>query len=125
MLEQKLNELEQSDIYPFHMPGHKRAFLPFANPYAIDITEIEGFDNLHHATGILQEAQQKAADENKAALRRQIEEHKRQELENRRSKKLELEQEVRREAAGKEERREEKAERPIDVRILSRGGNER
>ena len=46
MLEQKLNELEQSDIYPFHMPGHKRAFLPFANPYAIDITEIEGFDNL-------------------------------------------------------------------------------
>ena len=42
MLEQKLNELEQSDIYPFHMPGHKRAFLPFANPYAIDITEIEG-----------------------------------------------------------------------------------
>ena len=47
MLEQKLNELEQSDIYPFHMPGHKRAFLPFANPYAIDITEIEGFDNLH------------------------------------------------------------------------------
>ena len=70
-------------------------------------------------------AQQKAADENKAALRRQIEEHKRQELENRRSKKLELEQEVRRETAGKEERREEKAERPIDVRILSRGGNER
>ena len=70
-------------------------------------------------------AQQKAADENKAALRRQIEEHKRQELENRRSKKLELEQEVRRETAGKEERREEKVERPIDVRILSRGGNER
>ncbi len=71
-------------------------------------------------------AQQKAADENKAALRRQIEEHKRQELENRRSKKQELEQEVRREEAVKEERREEKtAERPIDVRILSRGGNER
>ena len=61
MLEQKLNELEQSDIYPFHMPGHKRAFLPFANPYAIDITEIEGFDNLHHATGILQEAQHEIA----------------------------------------------------------------
>ena len=71
-------------------------------------------------------AQQKAADENKAALRRQIEEHKRQELENRRSKKQELEQEVRREEAVKEERREEKtAERSIDVRILSRGGNER
>ena len=40
MLEQKLNELEQSDIYPFHMPGHKRAFLPFANPYAIDLSLI-------------------------------------------------------------------------------------
>ena len=59
-------------------------------------------------------------------MRRQIEEHKRQELENRRSKKQELEQEVRREEAVKEERREEKtAERSIDVRILSRGGNER
>ena len=62
MLEQKLRELEQSDVYPFHMPGHKRTWLPFANPYAIDITEIEGFDNLHHATGILREAQQKAAE---------------------------------------------------------------
>ena len=28
---------------------------------AIDITEIEGFDNLHHAEGILREAQQRAA----------------------------------------------------------------
>ena len=30
-------------------------------PYAIDITEIEGFDDLHHARGILQEAQERAA----------------------------------------------------------------
>lgn len=28
----------------------------------LDITEIDGFDNLHHATGILKEAQQRAAD---------------------------------------------------------------
>ena len=52
------------------MPGHKRntklmkelmdrdqLFLP----YEIDITEIDGFDNLHHAEGILLEAQKRAA----------------------------------------------------------------
>ena len=31
------------------------------NPYLVDITEIDGFDNLHHAEGILLEAQQRAA----------------------------------------------------------------
>ncbi len=67
--------------------------------------------------------QQKAADENKAALRRQIEEHKRQELENRRNKKQEVAQEVKRETSAKEERREDKKQ--IDVRIMSRGGNGR
>ena len=40
----------KSDIYPFHMPGHKRRKMDFPNPYDIDITEIDGFDNLHHAT---------------------------------------------------------------------------
>ena len=50
-----------SDHYPFHMPGHKRRTLPFPNPWSIDITEIEGFDNLHHATGILQKLQREAA----------------------------------------------------------------
>ncbi len=38
-----------------HMPGHKRNTRlcgPF-NPYAIDITEIEGFDNLHQPEEIL------------------------------------------------------------------------
>lgn len=62
MLEKKLRELAQSDIYPFHMPGHKRVPSEFANPYAIDITEIEGFDNLHHAEGVLKEAQEAAAE---------------------------------------------------------------
>lgn len=56
-----LKENAQSDIYPFHMPGHKRnkdiSFLPAD----IDITEIEGFDNLHHAMGILKDAKEKAA----------------------------------------------------------------
>ena len=48
MLEEKLRELAQSNRYPFHMPGHKR-MLDGTNPYAIDITEIEDFDHLHHA----------------------------------------------------------------------------
>ena len=47
MLEEKLRELAQSNRYPFHMPGHKR-MLDGTNPYAIDITEIEDFDNLHY-----------------------------------------------------------------------------
>lgn len=50
-----------SDVYPFHMPGHKRQKLDFPNPYAVDITEIDGFDNLHHAQGILKEAEERAA----------------------------------------------------------------
>ena len=69
-LYEKLKIYGKSDAYPFHMPGHKRntklmkelmdrdqLFLP----YEIDITEIDGFDNLHHAEGILLEAQKRAA----------------------------------------------------------------
>lgn len=63
MLEQKLQQLAQGDCYPFHMPGHKRQPLSdFPNPYAIDITEIDGFDNLHHAQGLLREEQERAAE---------------------------------------------------------------
>lgn len=71
-------------------------------------------------------AQQKTADANKEALRRQIEEHKRQELENRRNKRMELEQEVKRETAV-EDRGEDKsaADRAMEMRILARGSNER
>ena len=43
------------------MPGHKRRALPFPNPYTIDITEIDGFDNLHHAGGLIREAEERAA----------------------------------------------------------------
>ena len=61
-LDQALEAYGKSDVYPFHMPGHKRNPLPFPEVYGIDITEIDGFDNLHHAEGILKEAQQRAAD---------------------------------------------------------------
>ena len=42
-----------SDAYPFHMPGHKRRLGQLNDPFSFDITEIDGFDNLHHAEGIL------------------------------------------------------------------------
>ncbi|MCC8137222.1 MAG: aminotransferase class V-fold PLP-dependent enzyme [Clostridiales bacterium] len=45
----QLTEYTSSDAYPLHMPGHKRQMCLFEHPYSIDITEIDGFDNLHHA----------------------------------------------------------------------------
>ena len=59
----RLTEYSQSDFYPYHMPGHKRnaaGALP-ADWINHDITEIEGFDNLHDAEGILKRLQEKAA----------------------------------------------------------------
>lgn len=60
LLEQ-LQRYDESDYYPFHMPGHKRNKEIDYIPVGIDITEIEGFDNLHHAEGILKDAQDRAA----------------------------------------------------------------
>ncbi len=60
-LYERLAAYARSDYYPFHMPAHKRAELTFTNPYQIDITEIEGFDNLYHAQDILLNAQQRLA----------------------------------------------------------------
>lgn len=63
----RLKRYGESDMYPFHMPGHKRQEIKdecadgFPNPYAIDITEIDGFDNLHHAEGILKDSMEQAA----------------------------------------------------------------
>lgn len=63
-LEEELEKYGQSDYYAFHMPGHKRQMsdAAIAHPFSIDITEIDGFDNLHHATAILQDAQEEAAE---------------------------------------------------------------
>ena len=63
-MEKELINNSQSNIYPFHMPGHKRRGSDIGeglDPYAIDITEIDNFDNLHHAEGIIKEAQAAAA----------------------------------------------------------------
>ena len=58
-----LQQLQKSDEYPLHMPGHKRNFGmdSIGNPYEIDITEIEGYDNLYEAEGILRAAMKRAA----------------------------------------------------------------
>lgn len=62
----KLTEYAASDYVPFHMPGHKRetslGITSFPNPFSVDITEIDGFDNLHHAEGILKESMERAAE---------------------------------------------------------------
>lgn len=59
----QLQNLRDSRNYPFHMPGHKRNTDMFCmeNPYGLDITEIDGFDNLHDAGGLLKEAMNRAA----------------------------------------------------------------
>ncbi len=62
MLLEKLKTYSQSDIYPFHMPGHKRRMTLPSDAYGLDITEVEGFDNLHRAEGILAGEQQRFAD---------------------------------------------------------------
>lgn len=56
-----LQEYADSDYLPMHMPGHKRRMGRTENPYRIDVTEIEGMDDLHHAEGILLYAQGRAA----------------------------------------------------------------
>lgn len=60
-LYERLNAYCGESYYPMHMPGHKRNqnMLPMDNPYGIDITEIEGFDNLHQASGILKDLSQR------------------------------------------------------------------
>lgn len=62
-LYQKLEELQNTDIYAFHMPGHKRKMAGCAFEAAMksDITEIEGFDNLHHPEDILKKEQEYAS----------------------------------------------------------------
>ena len=59
MLYGKLIEYTRGGVYPMHMPGHKRNadFYPpeGALPYGVDITEIDGFDNLHDPRGVLLE----------------------------------------------------------------------
>ena len=61
-LYKKLIAYADSPAYPFHMPGHKRnKRFGLAEPMGMDITEITGFDNLHHPEEIIKKEQEFAA----------------------------------------------------------------
>ena len=61
-LYEKLMDYAKNGRYPFHMPGHKMGRgIKTDTTLAIDITEINGFDNLHNPDGIIKEAQEKYA----------------------------------------------------------------
>lgn len=67
LLRERLKRYSASEAAAFHMPGHKRQMeygilKTFPNPFSIDITEIDGFDNLHHPEGILKDSMEWAAD---------------------------------------------------------------
>ncbi|MCL2351163.1 MAG: aminotransferase class V-fold PLP-dependent enzyme [Firmicutes bacterium] len=63
-LKNHIDEYLKRDIYPFHMPGHKRG--PVFSPWAAgflrrDLTEIPGMDNLRAPSGVLREFQERIA----------------------------------------------------------------
>lgn len=60
-LYETLKTYSGQDVYPFHMPGHKRRLELIKGLYTLDITEINGFDDLHQAEGILKEGMERMA----------------------------------------------------------------
>lgn len=57
----KLKKYVDTDIYPFHMPGHKRNMPEYIKKaiddiYKIDLTELDYTDDLHRPEGIIKEA---------------------------------------------------------------------
>ena len=59
----KLDGLKENGRIPMHMPGHKRNVQLLGNrlPIDKDITEIDGFDDLHDAQDLLKRVQDEAA----------------------------------------------------------------
>lgn len=59
----KLLQHHNDDIYPYHMPGHKRKPLTktLERVSDLDITEIDGFDNLNHPENLLLDMQKHVA----------------------------------------------------------------
>ena len=65
----KLDKYKDENIVPMHMPGAKRNkelielyMGDMGNPYEKDITEINGFDNMHNAENIIKDAFDEAAE---------------------------------------------------------------
>ncbi|MDO4977796.1 MAG: aminotransferase class I/II-fold pyridoxal phosphate-dependent enzyme [Eubacteriales bacterium] len=53
----QLTHLKEEGRIPFHMPGHKRKEISFfKDVMSKDITEITGYDNLHHPEGMIAES---------------------------------------------------------------------
>lgn len=62
LLQSQLQAYAASGLYPLHMPGHKRRVCPAPGlPYAWDLTEVPGVDDLHDADGILADAMARTA----------------------------------------------------------------
>lgn len=57
-LEKLLEDYSKSNMYPFHMPGHKRML---DGPYKIDMTEVDGVDDLHDPEAVIAEEQERLA----------------------------------------------------------------
>lgn len=53
------DKLTNLDKYPMHMPGHKRNPKFGIEGSRVDVTEIEGFDNLHNPSGVIKETEEK------------------------------------------------------------------
>lgn len=62
---EKLKMLSRENVIPMHMPGHKRNIAAFPRlkelGAAFDVTEIDGFDNLHAPRGLIAEVLARAA----------------------------------------------------------------
>ena len=57
---EKLEEYSKAGYVPMHMPGGKRN-TEYASTSELDITEIDGFDNMRNADGIIKNASDRAA----------------------------------------------------------------
>ncbi|MCR5292519.1 MAG: hypothetical protein K6E28_06530 [Eubacterium sp.] len=55
-----INEYIKRDLFPWHMPGHKRKTM--LDPlFEKDFTEVPGLDDLHHPEGIIKDAEDEIA----------------------------------------------------------------
>lgn len=61
-LKNTLIDYQKKGMYPFHMPGHKRNMADVSDCYQIDMTEVDGVDDLHDPDGPILEEQKKIAE---------------------------------------------------------------
>ena len=63
-LDLELEAYSDKNNCPMHMPGHKRkSLIEFqGSPFSYDITEINGFDNLHDPKGLIKELEERISE---------------------------------------------------------------